>query len=173
MQGRHLVNLMVEAGFRDVKSDYGSLPCCWGGYIGKLMYEVITETDSLFLLSYTFNRTYSSSFDIWDPASIPLWVQKVILTKDVMKHYQIKHLMNVLNTKLLSTFVGRLVEKQWFLLFNQIEQTCFLFVNKRFLPFLFRGDANPTPSGNLYIAYRDLGTCSHTPFDFLLKQVPS
>ncbi|KAG1138979.1 hypothetical protein G6F37_008374 [Rhizopus arrhizus] len=39
MQGRHLVNLMVEAGFRDVKSDYGSLPCCWGGYIGKLMYE--------------------------------------------------------------------------------------------------------------------------------------
>lgn len=40
LQGRNLVNLMIEAGFREVKSDYGSLPLCWGGYIGKLFYEV-------------------------------------------------------------------------------------------------------------------------------------
>ncbi|CEI89875.1 hypothetical protein RMCBS344292_04218 [Rhizopus microsporus] len=39
LQGRNLVNLMIEAGFREVKSDYGSLPLCWGGYIGKLFYE--------------------------------------------------------------------------------------------------------------------------------------
>ncbi|KAG1451941.1 hypothetical protein G6F46_005960 [Rhizopus delemar] len=38
-QGKDLVNHMVEAGLREIKSDYGSLPCCWGGYIGKLMYE--------------------------------------------------------------------------------------------------------------------------------------
>ncbi|KAG1436661.1 hypothetical protein G6F56_013462 [Rhizopus delemar] len=30
---------MMDLGIKEIKSDYGSLPCCWGGYIGKLVYE--------------------------------------------------------------------------------------------------------------------------------------
>lgn len=39
-EGNKLTAFMKEAGLVDIKSDYGSLPVCWGGYIGKLVYEV-------------------------------------------------------------------------------------------------------------------------------------
>ena len=34
---------MEDSGLVDIESDYGSVPVCWGGYIGKLVYEVINE----------------------------------------------------------------------------------------------------------------------------------
>ncbi|KAI8376866.1 S-adenosyl-L-methionine-dependent methyltransferase [Blakeslea trispora] len=37
--GPSLVKRMSEAGLIDIQTDYGSLPVCWGGYIGKLVYE--------------------------------------------------------------------------------------------------------------------------------------
>jgi hypothetical protein len=39
-EGCVLAKIMKEAGLVDVRSDYGSLPVCWGGYVGKLVYEV-------------------------------------------------------------------------------------------------------------------------------------
>jgi ubiquinone/menaquinone biosynthesis C-methylase UbiE len=39
-EGYKLTSVMKEAGLVDIKSDYGSLPVCWGGYVGKLVYEV-------------------------------------------------------------------------------------------------------------------------------------
>ncbi|KAI9244725.1 S-adenosyl-L-methionine-dependent methyltransferase [Sporodiniella umbellata] len=41
LQGKDLVDYMNKSGLVDIVSDYGSLPCCWGGYIGKLFYEDI------------------------------------------------------------------------------------------------------------------------------------
>jgi hypothetical protein len=40
-EGSTLPKLMEEYGFADIKTDYGSVPVCWGGYVGKLVYEVI------------------------------------------------------------------------------------------------------------------------------------
>ncbi|CAO3702590.1 unnamed protein product [Rhizopus stolonifer] len=40
LKGKNLVGQMMDLGIKEIKSDYGSLPCCWGGYIGKLVYEV-------------------------------------------------------------------------------------------------------------------------------------
>lgn len=40
LQANLLCKKMEEAGLVDVKSDYGSVPVCWGGYVGKLVYEV-------------------------------------------------------------------------------------------------------------------------------------
>ncbi|KAI8085918.1 uncharacterized protein B0P05DRAFT_443310, partial [Gilbertella persicaria] len=39
LHGPSLVKRMSEAGLVDIQTDYGSLPVCWGGYIGKLVYE--------------------------------------------------------------------------------------------------------------------------------------
>lgn len=32
---------MEAVGLLDITSDYGSVPVCWGGYVGKLVYEVL------------------------------------------------------------------------------------------------------------------------------------
>lgn len=40
MEGSSIAKRMEEIGLLDVTSDYGSLPVCWGGYVGKLVYEV-------------------------------------------------------------------------------------------------------------------------------------
>ncbi|KAI9340099.1 hypothetical protein BD770DRAFT_448037 [Pilaira anomala] len=39
MEGSSMAKRMEEIGLLDVTSDYGSLPVCWGGYVGKLVYE--------------------------------------------------------------------------------------------------------------------------------------
>ena len=38
--GPRLKRFLQESGFEDIKTEYGSIPICWGGYMGKLMYEV-------------------------------------------------------------------------------------------------------------------------------------
>ena len=38
--GPALVRVLKEHGFQDVTGDYRSIPVCWGGYVGKIMYEV-------------------------------------------------------------------------------------------------------------------------------------
>ncbi|KAI7853422.1 hypothetical protein BDC45DRAFT_511196 [Circinella umbellata] len=40
-QGPRLKRFLQESGFQDVKAEYVSIPVCWGGYMGKLMYENI------------------------------------------------------------------------------------------------------------------------------------
>ncbi|KAI9249285.1 S-adenosyl-L-methionine-dependent methyltransferase [Sporodiniella umbellata] len=39
LQGKYLVDHMKQLGLEQVSSDYGSIPCCWGGYLGKMVYE--------------------------------------------------------------------------------------------------------------------------------------
>ncbi|GAN02251.1 type 11 methyltransferase [Mucor ambiguus] len=39
LQANALCKRMEDAGMVDIKSDYGSVPVCWGGYVGKLVYE--------------------------------------------------------------------------------------------------------------------------------------
>lgn len=47
---------LVDAGLVDIQSDYSSIPICWGGYVGKMIYEVgreervLAEELTLFLL---------------------------------------------------------------------------------------------------------------------------
>lgn len=31
---------LIDAGLEDIKSDYISVPICWGGNMGKIFYEV-------------------------------------------------------------------------------------------------------------------------------------
>lgn len=50
-EGSQLVKRMEEAGIVDIKTDYGSIPVCWGGYIGKLVYEVKTIETTFYILS--------------------------------------------------------------------------------------------------------------------------
>lgn len=40
LEGSALPKLMEEHGFVDIQTDYASVPACWGGYIGKLAYDV-------------------------------------------------------------------------------------------------------------------------------------
>ncbi|CDS08313.1 hypothetical protein LRAMOSA02261 [Lichtheimia ramosa] len=37
--GPALERVLKENGFQDVTGDYRSIPVCWGGYVGKIMYE--------------------------------------------------------------------------------------------------------------------------------------
>ncbi|KAI7872149.1 S-adenosyl-L-methionine-dependent methyltransferase [Spinellus fusiger] len=39
--GDCLKSTLAEVGLRDIKSDYCSIPVCWGGSVGKLMYQNI------------------------------------------------------------------------------------------------------------------------------------
>ncbi|KAI9319706.1 hypothetical protein BX666DRAFT_1852849 [Dichotomocladium elegans] len=41
--GPRLRQLLLDYGFQEVTSDYGSVPVCWGGYLGKLMYEAMLK----------------------------------------------------------------------------------------------------------------------------------
>ncbi|KAI9274408.1 hypothetical protein BDA99DRAFT_497402 [Phascolomyces articulosus] len=39
--GPRLRRFLEESGFQDIHYEYASIPACWGGYMGKLMYENI------------------------------------------------------------------------------------------------------------------------------------
>ncbi|KAI8337740.1 hypothetical protein BC941DRAFT_352855 [Chlamydoabsidia padenii] len=38
-QGLNIKKCLLDAGLEDVRSDYTSVPICWGGYVGKMLYE--------------------------------------------------------------------------------------------------------------------------------------
>lgn len=40
LTGSSIPKKMEQNGFLDITTDYGSAPVCWGGYVGKLVYEV-------------------------------------------------------------------------------------------------------------------------------------
>ncbi|GAA5802648.1 hypothetical protein EDC94DRAFT_611291 [Helicostylum pulchrum] len=39
LEGSSIAKRMEAVGLLDITSDYGSVPVCWGGYVGKLVYE--------------------------------------------------------------------------------------------------------------------------------------
>ncbi|CAO3653511.1 unnamed protein product [Mucor hiemalis] len=54
-EGSQLFKRMEEAGIVDIKTDYGSIPVCWGGYIGKLVYEdMLTMLNHIGLSVYEY-----------------------------------------------------------------------------------------------------------------------
>jgi hypothetical protein len=39
LMGENSLKELKEAGFEQIKADYGSIPICWGGYMGKMFYD--------------------------------------------------------------------------------------------------------------------------------------
>ncbi|KAI9307992.1 hypothetical protein BJ944DRAFT_157022 [Cunninghamella echinulata] len=46
--GPHLKQCLTDAGLEDINGDYISIPICWGGNMGKILYELINEVLSQF-----------------------------------------------------------------------------------------------------------------------------
>ncbi|KAI8883863.1 hypothetical protein K501DRAFT_249031 [Backusella circina FSU 941] len=43
LMGDSSVRDLKEAGFQQIKTDYGSVPICWGGYMGKIFYDYLVS----------------------------------------------------------------------------------------------------------------------------------
>lgn len=63
---------MDQCGLLDITTDYGSAPVCWGGYVGKLVYEVCQNCDELFCNGLNNNkiRICLYGLNIWVPVSM-------------------------------------------------------------------------------------------------------
>ncbi|OBZ81874.1 hypothetical protein A0J61_10078 [Choanephora cucurbitarum] len=71
--GPCLVKRMSEAGLVDIQTDYGSLPLCWGGYIGKLVYE---DTLRMFKLAGSTLAPYMGYEGEYDPVEFENFLDK-------------------------------------------------------------------------------------------------
>lgn len=46
LTGSTIPKKMEQYGLIDISTDYGSAPVCWGGYVGKLVYEVCQQNSA-------------------------------------------------------------------------------------------------------------------------------